>query len=368
MNAEEVTLPTLSDERVREMEDTVFDRIAGERAHDENDRLERERMRAVRRGRWWMGGAAAAAIIAVAAVIAPHVLTGIQGSVGSAGSAAVAPAVDQDMGGSSVAEMGDSAEDVASAEAAVGATDAAREIAVSASATVEVVDAAGAATAIGEAAVAAGGYVETMSLGSSAPLDPSVTSDIYPPIPTGTWITVRVPSDQLTATLAQLSELGTVTGSQIDRRDVTTEAVDLRARVGALESSVARLTELLAQSASTADLIAAESALSQRQSELDSLRQQLTWLDGQVEMSSVMITLTEPAPAVTADPAGFGDGVAAGWNGLIATLNAIVVAIGFLLPWLAVAAAVLLVVWGIRRGIRARRAARRQDPTPPPGV
>lgn len=356
MNTDEVTLPALSDARVEEMETAVFARIADERG-EERARIERARVRAVRRGRWWMGGAAAAAVIAVAAVIAPLVLSGIQGSTGAAGSAhsaAVAPASAPQMGGSSLTDIAESSGDMAGTEAGTGGAE--REIAVSASATVEVDDAPSAAASIGEAAVLAGGYVETMSIGSSAPMDPAVSTDIYAPMPTGTWITVRVPSDQLATTLSGLTDLGTVTSSQIDRRDVTTEAVDLRARVAALEASVARLTELMAQSASTADLIAAESALSQRQSELDSLRQQLTWLEGQVDMSSAMITLTEPTPVVVADPAGFGDGVTAGWSGLVATVNGIVIAIGFLLPWLAVAALAGSLIWAVRRAVRRRRS------------
>jgi len=70
------------------------------------------------------------------------------------------------------------------------------------------------------------------------------------------------------------------------------------------------------------------------------------------------VSLTVAAPAVAADPAGFGDGIAAGWNGLIATLNGLVVAIGFLLPWVAVLAIAWLVFWAVRRGIRSRRARR----------
>ncbi len=358
MNAHQ-TLPSLADERIDEMERAIFADIAKERA-GENARADVARRRSARRGRWWMGGAAAAAVVAIAALIAPQVLTNIQGS--SAGSAAVAPAADLGGAGSSVTDAG--AEEGMSSPEAAGDADAGREIAVTASATVEVTDAAAAADEIGAAAVAAGGFVETMSIGGVSGPDAGVQSDIYPPTPSGSWISVRVPSDRLQETIAALAEIGTVTASQIDRRDVTTEAVDLRARVAALETSVARLTELLAQSASTADLIAAESALSARQSELDSLRQQLTWLEGQVDLSSVSITLTEPAPAVNADPAGFGDGVVAGWNGLVAALNGVVVAIGFLLPWIAVAAVAALIVWGVRRGIRAARARRAQTPAP----
>ncbi|MFZ8393369.1 DUF4349 domain-containing protein, partial [Staphylococcus aureus] len=58
-----------------------------------------------------------------------------------------------------------------------------------------------------------------------------------------------------------------------------------------------------------------------------------------------------------ADPAGFGDGLVAGWNGLIATLNGVVIGLGFLLPWIVVAAVVVLIVWGVRRIVRKRRGS-----------
>lgn len=356
----DTALPALSDGRIEEMERALFAQIAGER--DERLQIaERARLRAVRRGRMWMGGAAAAAVVAVAAVIAPQVLPSVTGTTESA---AVAPASGWSLTDGAVTDSAGGAESAAGSTASGEVGGDAREIAASASATVEVDDAAAAVDAIGKAAVAAGGYVETMSVGQAGEVavDPAAGGgEVMPWRPSGSWITVRVPADQLTATLAELSEVGTVTSSQIDRRDVTTEAVDLRARVAALETSVARLTELLAQSTSTADLIAAESALSERQSELDSLRQQLSWLEGQVDMSSVTVTLTEPAPTVHADPAGFGDGVAAGWNGLVATLNGVVIAIGFLLPWLAVLAIAGLVVWAVRGAVRRRRAARGTD-------
>ncbi|WP_312677413.1 DUF4349 domain-containing protein [Microbacterium sp.] len=370
----DTALPALSDGRIDEMERALFAQIADER--DERLQIaERARLRAVRRGRMWMGGAAAAAVVAVAAVIAPQVVSSVGGS---AGSVAVAPASDgsfllqgtesgREPGSISGADSaGGLADEALTGVSAVGGdADAEREITASASATVEVEDAAAAADAIGAAAVSAGGFVESMSVGGAAAathaVDGMMLEPSYPTPLGGAWITVRVPADQLTATLAGLAEVGTVTSSQIDRRDVTTEAVDLRARVGALEASVARLTELVGQSTSTADLIAAESALSQRQSELDSLRQQLTWLEGQVDMSSVTVSLVEPAPAVNADPAGFGDGVSAGWNGLVATLNGLVVAIGFLLPWLGVLAVAGLIVWSVRAAVRRRRAARTAD-------
>ena len=65
---------------------------------------------------------------------------------------------------------------------------------------------------------------------------------------------------------------------------------------------------------------------------------------------------------VMTDYATTGDGLMAGWNGLIVSLNALVVAVGFVLPWAAIAGAVVLVVWLVRRA----RARRRDDADPLP--
>ncbi|PZU47309.1 MAG: DUF4349 domain-containing protein [Microbacterium sp.] len=361
MNAPDVTLPELSDERIGEIEVELFARLAADRRDALAD-ADRARVRAVRRGRVWMGAAAAAAVVAVAAIIAPQ-LSSV--GVGSAGSAA--PAVDgtwRDQAAPDVAgggTLGESAQEVTSGADSAAPDGATREVIATASATVRVDDTDAAAKALAETAAAAGGYVESMSIGSdSSPVDVGASeggTDVVGPSypgPSGAWVTIRVPADQLTATLAGLSELGTIVSTQVDRSDITTQAVDLRARVSALEASVQRLTELVSQSTTTADLIAAESALADRQSELESLRQQLTYLDDQVAMSTLTVNLTEPAPIAQARPAGFGDGLAAGWSGLVASLNGVVIALGFLLPWLAVAAIVFGGVWGVRRAVRAR--------------
>ena len=155
-----------------------------------------------------------------------------------------------------------------------------------------------------------------------------------------------------------LRQVGEVTATTVSRSDVTDQTVDLRARVAAGEASVARLTQLLAQAGSVSDLITAESALAERQAQLDSDRQVLQSVESQVAMSSLSVQLVERSPAVAADPAGFGDGLGAGWNGLVAVLNGIVIGLGFLLPWLAVAGVVSAAVWGVRHLVRRRRAER----------
>ena len=362
---EDDRMPDLSEARIDDIEHDLFADIARDRAASH--------ARRTRRGRWWLGGAAAAAIVVVAAVIAP----GVGSLVGSTGvnESAVAPASPLSGPATDGTELAPQ-QRLDDSGAAGGAADGAvptgeREVITTASATVRVADgseAAGVATAIGDAAEASGGYVESLSVGRSGqtePVDPANGGVVYDSMPSspfhpdGAWITVRVPADQLAPLMDGLSELGEVTASTVDRQDVTDQAIDLRARADAARASVARMTELLAQAGSLTDLIAAESALAERQATLESYEQQLEYLDTQVALSTLTVSLTVSPDAVEADPAGFADGLAAGWNGLVATLNGIVIALGFLLPWLVVLAVAGLVVWCV--AAIARRSRRRRD-------
>lgn len=373
-------LPELSDERIDEIEDALFSDIARERSQ--------RSARGRRRSRLWVAGGAAAAVIVVAAVIAPSVGQLVGGAGGASDQSAVAPLTpaDSDGGGAAFDTPAEESRGPEGLTTAPGASDDAsgvaqseRDIITTATATVEVDDADAAARSIGNSAVAHGGYVESMSVGrdgSVQPVEPMeggvVYDSSYPypyPVPTdGAWITVRVPADELASVIGELDDVGEVTASSVDRQDVTEQTVDLQARIDASQASVDRLTDLMAQAETVADLLTAESALSERQAQLESYQQQLEMLDDQVAMSTLSVTVVPEVDIVAADPAGFGDGLAAGWNGLVATLNGIVVAIGFLIPWLAVAAFAALLVWGIVRLVRGRRRQSRtadgSTPTP----
>lgn len=354
-------LPELSAERIDEIERMLFADISHERT-----------AKRARRGRWWIGGAAAAAVVVVAAIIAPTLGGLVVTSAGSSESAVAPdmPLVAPDMGGGADSFSGEIGRmDLEGASIAMEeSTPGGREIITNASATVVVDDIPAAVETIGEAAEARDGYVESMSIGQSGvvyPIDPntgmSYDSMPYPYTPEGAWITVRVPADELSGMVRELSALGEVTASTINRQDVTEQAVDLRARIDAAQASVDRLTELMTQAGSLSDLIAAESALAERQAMLESYQQQLESLESMVAMSSLTVTLQPVVERVEADPAGFFDGLVAGWNGLVATLNGIVVALGFLIPWLVVVAILGVVVWAIVRGVRRRKAARAVD-------
>lgn len=349
------TLPPLSDATIDRIENAVFTEIANERP---STRPAHDRSR-IRRRRWLTGGGIAAAFV-VGVLVTPPIL-GIVGS-GTGATTADGWSVTTESGGAQdlSAENAPSSVTDTSAEAteiAPLATDEAssREIIANAQATLQVKDIAKAAAAISALAEEHGGYVESTDIGKSlATVDTSMPA---PPEGGYGWVSIRVPSADLTEVIDALQETGDVLSSSISKQDVTSTAIDLRARVEATRTSVQRLTELMSQSGSVSELIEAEVALTDRQAQLESYEQQLAALEDQVAMSSLQVQLTETTAPTKADPAGFGDGLLAGWNGLVVSLNALVIALGFVLPWLAVAGIVVLVIWVIRRTRRRRRSA-----------
>ena len=348
-------LPDLSDAAVSRIERAVFAEIATERPRET---AADARSRARRRG--WLTGTGIAAAFVVGVLVTPPILGIVGGSAMSTAGSGEMPAgvalEDSRAGSIDQSAPGTASDSAESSGLAPGAVDVAeREIIATANATVQVEDIGDAAAAITALAESRGGYVESTEIGQSVVVDGA--SEPAPSDPGYGWISIRVPSADLAAVIDELADSGDVLSSSISKQDVTSTAIDLRARVDATRASVQRLTELMSQTGTVAELIEAEIALTDRQAQLESYEQQLASLDDQVAMSSLQVQLTRTAPPTTADPAGFADGLLAGWNGLVVSLNALVVAVGFILPWLVLVGAVALAIWLIRRARRARRAA-----------
>ncbi|MRX44097.1 DUF4349 domain-containing protein [Agromyces kandeliae] len=172
-------------------------------------------------------------------------------------------------------------------------------------------------------------------------------------------LVVRIPADRFDAVLADLRELGDVDSVRLDASDVTQQKRDLDSRIASLETSVDRLRALIAQADDVGDLIAIESELTTRQTELDALTTQRDWLADQVDYSTLTVELLSEGLAPQAGPNDFWSGVVAGWNALTAFVSGLLVAVGVMLPWIAVLAVIAAIVVGIiviaSRGSRGPR-------------
>jgi len=166
---------------------------------------------------------------------------------------------------------------------------------------------------------------------------------------------LRIPSDKIDAVLADAKKLGVVESMTITHSDVTAQRVDLDARIEALQTSVNRLLELMGRAGSVADLLAAESSLTQRQAELDSLRAQRATLHDEISYATISVNLSAK-PAVTSS-GGFLGALQHGWQSLLSAVTSVVMAVGFLIPWLPVLAVLALVIVLVLRRRPFRRVA-----------
>jgi uncharacterized protein DUF4349 len=208
---------------------------------------------------------------------------------------------------------------------------------------VEVDDPLGAVRRVRTAAAAAGGFVTEEQSGD-----------------TGSWLVLRVPADTLDRLIDEVAAFGRVTGRSSQVADASEEVVDLDARVASQTASVARVRGLLAEAVSIGDVVAIESELARRESELDSLTRRLAALQDQVAMSTLTVDLRAPAagsPPADRPTPGFLDGLAAGWAGMRVAATAAGAVIGFVLPFVPVLAVLGGLVWLARRIARMRRMA-----------
>jgi hypothetical protein len=237
------------------------------------------------------------------------------------------------------------------------AVDADRQVVTTATASLAVEDPADGAQRVSELVESAGGRVDERSEQAAAGDDgvEGAAADLV----------VRVPADALTGVLADLEDLGDVESVSVSRSDVTASAVDLDARISALQTSVARLQALMDGAATTEDLLTAEKALSERQEKLESMQSQRVLLADQVELSTLTVELRPFGVAPAGGPEGFVDGLGTGWRALVTVLGAAVVVLGVLLPWMGVALLVAAAVLVPLRVMRRRAAA--EAPVPPQG-
>lgn len=175
------------------------------------------------------------------------------------------------------------------------------------------------------------------------------------------WATLvlRVPADALEELRAQFAELGSVDETDFSSVDVGTQQRDLETRITTLRASIARYTAWLADADTTADLIQLESAIAERQNELERLEAQQRVLADQVAMSTVTLELRSEALAPPAEgPDNFWDGLVVGWNAFVGFWAGFAVVLGVMLPWLVILAiAAVVTVLLVRRTRRAEAAA-----------
>lgn len=168
-------------------------------------------------------------------------------------------------------------------------------------------------------------------------------------------LTVRVPVARFRPTLDDVAALGVELERTVEAEEVTDQVVDLRARLTNARASADRLRALFADAGDVNQVVAIETALTQREAEVESLAGQLQSLEDRADRSTLSIRFVEEGDPVVDDepdddPA-FVDGLQAGWGAMQGAGSVLAGAAGFLLPVtpLLLAAAIAFVVVRRRR-------------------
>ena len=238
----------------------------------------------------------------------------------------------------------------------------ARKIIYNADLSLESTDFDAARTALTDAVEAHGGYISYSDLSGSAE-----DQDRY------SHYTVRIPADSYRDFLEAVSGAANVLSVSESAEDITSEYIDVEARIASLENQRSRLNELADTAETTADLLEIESQLSDVQYQLESYTRQRSWMDDQVQYSTVDIRLSEVKTLTPETPVGFaeeaGRAFLDGWEAFSLFIKGLV--LGLIYAWPAVLIVVIVVIVVVRthparQARRAARLAQRTAPPPPP--
>ena len=170
-------------------------------------------------------------------------------------------------------------------------------------------------------------------------------------------LTLRVPEEAYSAFLgAAENVLGSVIRKSESADDVTTQYMDIEARLDSLTAQRSRLQELQASADNLTDLLQIESSLSDVQYQIESYQSQLDWYAQQVDYCTVNITLDEVEILTTGTSfaARLADAAKNGWSNFTAGAQAVVVFLMGAWPAIVIGAACGVVFYQVRHPRKKR--------------
>jgi hypothetical protein len=167
-------------------------------------------------------------------------------------------------------------------------------------------------------------------------------------------ITYQIPSESFDDALARIRRLGTMQSINLTGQDVSSQYVDLQARLKVQEQQRDFYLSLLGQAKTTADLITIRNQLAPVLDQIERLKGQIGYLEHATTYATLSVMLREAAAGVQPanDSWGFQSSLLQAARLFVNTLNWVVIAIGAAGPFLLLGIPLFLLIW--RR--RPRRA------------
>ncbi len=170
-------------------------------------------------------------------------------------------------------------------------------------------------------------------------------------------ITARVPADNFDPFLKSLAEAGNIMSQDISGDDVTSEFIDLTARLNTQRELEKRLLDLLnTKTAGLSDIVDVEEKLSAVREKIESTEGRMNFLKNQSAYSTLNISLYEPSMLQTASGSGFlyelENSVKEGLQGFMGVFSFMIT---FMISSLPLIAMMLLAIYFFRKFYRQRK-------------
>jgi hypothetical protein len=186
---------------------------------------------------------------------------------------------------------------------------------------------------------------------------------------------IKLPPENVEAAIADLDAIGVRRTASQGTEDVTSQVVDIDARLVTAQASLDRVRKLLEAATDLGQILSLESQLTERETLVEQYTAMKRALSDRVSLATLRVQLSlSPEPTSTVSPKAaekptIGRAFKSGWSGFVKVLAAIMIFIGYIAPFLAVAliAAMVLIPLSRRRLSLARaRQSRSAAPPPPP--
>jgi hypothetical protein len=141
------------------------------------------------------------------------------------------------------------------------------------------------------------------------------------------FMAVKVPQKNFEKFFSGVKEIGNVDHSQITTRDVTTEYIDLKARLATLEAQEKRLVEMYSKASTIEEMLKIENELTRIRTSIENISGQIKYLDNSTDYSLLNIELYQKLDISSTAKLSFKDG----WNLFINSIT--LLAKGILLIW-----------------------------------
>lgn len=135
---------------------------------------------------------------------------------------------------------------------------------------------------------------------------------------------IRIPAYRFDSLLLLISEkAGRIESRNISSQDVTSEFIDVQARIRTKKELEQRYLQLLAKASTVEEILSIERELGTLRSDIESIEGRMKYLSDQVAMSTLTVTFHEKASSGSDFGHGFAEALRNGWTNILSFILAI---------------------------------------------